>query len=315
LIFAIGTNPIFVHKAQDPGKKLSIDFSRAGGVATIGVNESLDVLTKEIISASFQWGIQNLENKITESTIYSQSLGEPLGGNAPFSMVALLHQAGRLPLTIFQRKANMAISEIMKKSLIWTKQKGRKTKVYTGGVFHELAPGDIPKVFDIEARLDLALPQDMFQQAQISSQLRGDDPTVSKRWLRENLLNISSSEDMDQEILDELAGMHAAKVYFAEQLQDYDRLMKNILGPSQERVMKMFNALPPQEQQMILATLAQSFAPQSTTPPAEPGMEAPPEGMEQMPPEGMPQEGLPPEAGMMGAEGMPPEGMPPEGMM
>jgi hypothetical protein len=66
----------------------------------------------------------------------------------------------------------------------------------------ELDVSEIPDDLLIEAKLDVALPQDMMQQSTIAAQLKG---LASDSWIRENLLNEGQSDEMTKQIWTEQA--------------------------------------------------------------------------------------------------------------
>lgn len=201
---SIGANMQNILKTDDPeSRKLTIDYSVMGGLITIGKDEDLGPMEKHVIDPSLPELQQLAERKGEESTIFGQSLGAPLGGNAPYSMVALLHQAGRLPLAMPQLKSSWAIADAMKKCLLWLKHDKEKGKVRLQGKTWELEPASIPDYFELEAKLDVALPQDKLQMANIIKQLQG---FVSKRWLLENVLNIGQPDAEMKQIWNEQAG-------------------------------------------------------------------------------------------------------------
>jgi hypothetical protein len=201
MVFAIGSNPMFVYQTNTPGKKPAMDFSRPGGVLTIEQGESFQPMVKNIIDASMIQLFETDEKLEAESTIFSQALGEPLGGNAPFSMVALLHQAGRLPLVAPLRMAEWAIADAVKMGIRWIKQDGRKSSASYEDISSEITPKEIPARFELNCKLDLALPQDKAQMVQVATQATGGDhPLASQRWAREELMGIGQSDEMMKEI-------------------------------------------------------------------------------------------------------------------
>lgn len=169
-------------------------------------------------------------------------------------------------------------------ALHWYKQEGSGYQ-YTGAV-GELAPEEIPEYFEIETKLDISLPQDQLQSANIAGMLAsGDDPLMSKTWVRENILGIGQPDDEQGKVWDE----QAATLYFRKFQLD----------------------------QMARIKQLEQIAMQPEQPPMPPGQPGP--GMEPpLPQPGMePQlQGLPPEMAQMG--GQPPmmpgqEQMPMEG--
>lgn len=217
-VFAIGANPMFVEKLNQAGQGVEVDWSRAGGKARVPFGADFYPMgSKGAIDPSILQALEIADAKAGESTIYSQVLGEPLSGNAPFSMVALLNQAGRLPLVTPQRKCSWGIGDALKKGLLIIKSGGRQAKAKFGGEMVTIKPGDIPDGFEIEAKLDVALPQDKLQNAMVADKIsQGDTPLVSQQWTRENILNVGLNDAMQEEIWSE----RAAGAMFAKYLQD-----------------------------------------------------------------------------------------------
>lgn len=287
LAFALGSNPLYVYQSNQPGKELSIDWDTPGGVATIDTGETLSPMLKQVLDPSLMTSYEIAQQLAQESTIYGQTLGEPISGTQTFSTTALLHQAGRLPLLVPQRLASWAIADAIKMALLWLKADGVKG---SAGYRHEVAmlkPSEIPDNFELEANLDIDLPQDMLQQANTFRMLtEGDNPAVSNEWARENILNIGQPKAMQEQIWNEQAGA----VMFMQFIQDQIAVMQ-------------------QQQQAQQQGMGQGM-----------GQGMPPQGV---PPQGMPPEmmqgGMPP-PGMMPPQGLPgslPQGVPPgeEGMI
>jgi hypothetical protein len=189
-------------------------------------------------------------------------------------MVSLLSQSGRLPLITPQRTAGWAIAKACKLALQWQKADGEG--------YGELKASDIPERFKLEAGLEISLPQDQLQLANVAKMLKG---TVSDRWIRENILKIGQSDAMQKEI-------------WTEQ--------------TQEALVMQFI------QQMLAAQQQQQAAPMpGPGGPAGPGLSSPMQPPMPQPPGPMagmqPQlQGLPPEMAQGG--GQPPDGtLPPEG--
>jgi hypothetical protein len=263
---------MFLYKALNPDNEVEMNFDKAGGYAKIQVGEDFSPLQKQIVDPNLWQALDIAGQKLAESTIYKQTLGEPLGKNAPFSMVALLSQSGRLPLVAPQRILGWAIGSAMEIALNWMKADQRQgTAVYQGRL--ELNPDDIPDDFEIEALLDVNLPQDDLQNANVANMLtEGEDPLVSKDWVRQNILKIEQPSEMVDQIWEEKAANLKALQYFTWQLQQIQMRMQQAMTPP----------MPPEGQ----------------APGQPPGGQAapPPGGTEQLPPEPAPGQlrGLPP---------------------
>lgn len=202
-MFSVASNPTLVYRRNNPEKDLFIDYSTPGGIAYIDINESIDPMVKNAVDESILKGLEIAETKLTESTLYKQVVGEPMGANAPFSMVALLHQAGRLPLIPYQRMANVAISEAMSIGLnLLRGAKGVKKVSAMGKEGQtEFDIKKLPQVYQLLGFLDINLPQDERQNVVMATQATfGETPLVSREYARKNWLKIKQP-DMEQEIV------------------------------------------------------------------------------------------------------------------
>ncbi len=299
LLFALGANPLYYERVGLPGSHLDVDYSVPGGRVTLGPGEEYGQVVHQPANPLLLEGMNVAGQKVQESTIFGQTLGAPVGGSsASYSMVALLHQAGRLPLVVPQKTSGFAIAEATKMALDWWRMDG-KDGVERGGVLGELDPADIPEQYEMQCTLDLALPQDKLQNANIANMLTGSG-TVSKQWVRENVLNIGQNAAMEKQIWSEQASL----VMFQEFLKDQIRRM-NMSEQAQAGMAPPPGQMPP-EMAMPPGAAMGAGGPM----PGEMPQGGPPQG-------GMPQEMMGPGApGMPGQPGMmmPPGGGPPEGM-
>ena len=268
-----------------------IDMSVPWGVIHLYPNEQLDTWNRNLIDPGLQQMYAVTQQLSTDSTLYDQVAGAPLGPGATYSETALLNQAGRLPLVGIQRAGGWALGDALRQAFLMMKDSGGK---YGGqGVaYEEIKAEDIPDSLEVEVMLDVALPQDRMQMAQIVGQLRGVMPT---EWLLENIFQVRQPAQLVDDAMAEQAYATLWQIYMQQQAQ-------KAMQPPQ----------PPQPQAGMM-------------PPGMPGQEGmmppqiPPELMGQMqgepPPEmgGMPG-GIPPEmlmggqGGPLGATGTPQEG-------
>lgn len=302
-MFALASNPTFIEKVQDENRDIATDFSVPGGKIKMLVNEDFYPLAKNIIDPSIVQSMDIAQRLIDESTIYGQTLGEPLGANAPFSMVALLNQAGRLPLVTIQRRGSWAIGKAMELAFMMMKDRGGSYKVLSQKSPVDIKSSEIPDHLIIEAKLDIGLPQDKKQNLQMAIQGVAAK-LISKEYARRDL-NIELSDEMTEEIwAEEFSDLEQQKEYQIE------------LAKVQAEIQAQVQALQQQQQ------MGQGMPPQGMPPGGMPPQGMPPEMMGGMPPEAMGGM-MPPE--MMPREGvsegmpltqpiMPPEGMPEEGV-
>lgn len=281
-IFNVGANPMFNEFLNDPTNAPEVDYSQPGYRIRYMANERVEPAQKQAVDPSMMQGWELSRDLGTQSTIYPQTLGEPLGKNAPYSMVALLSQAGRLPLTVVQRKVSWCISDALEIALRWARQSSDKQSAAYEENVVQLDPKIIPETISVQAKLEIELPQDRLQAANAAAVLtQGERPIVSNEWVRTNILNISGSKAMDAAIYNEQARALFHRRFMIQQLAQIKQMEDMAMQPPM-----------PQQGQM------------------PPGM--PPPGMEGMPPPGM--EGMPPTgAGMPGMEGEPMQQPPPFG--
>jgi len=222
-IFRIGASVNFVYKRVASNEEaLSPNFDILGGVIEIKEGEDYVYLQRQAVDPAVQNGLGIAERKSSEATMYKQTLGEPLGSTAPYSMVSLLNQAGRLPLVSMQKSCQSAFGKAMEICLTMAKAGIGGTKVSTGKGPLELKAADIPDGISIESHVEIDLPQDDRQNALVAMQLTsGDAPLSSKRWARENLLHMGQSNLMDKEIASE-------KYINAQIMQYYQQMMAQL---------------------------------------------------------------------------------------
>ena len=204
-MFAIASNPTFNFVANSPDRKLKPDYSMPGGYNKLLMGESYTPMAKNAIDPAIIQAWEWAKGLTTESTIYEQALGQSLGGNAPYSMVALLNQAGRLPLVTMQKRGSFAISQAMEIAFLLLKHQGVGTKIKTQskGVI-ELGTADIPDDLIIDAQLKIDLPQDKNQAIQMAIQATGGEhPILDYETARQIFVDVEQSSEIDKQIMRE----------------------------------------------------------------------------------------------------------------
>ena len=288
--FATGATPVNVYETNNVNKSLVIDYDTPGGVIKIERGESLTPMKRDTIDQSMKELYQITQQKAEESTIYSQTLGEPMGGNAPYSMVALLSQSGRLPLIPYQRMASNVITDAMTLGIeILRSQNYKKFKVGQTGVGINIDLSQIPEDVELVATLGIEMPQDEFSQARIAMELvKAELMSIEKA--REKYLNVGQSSAETRQIY---------KEKYVKMLSELEFQRK-----AQEMQMK-------QQQELQNQMMQQQQGGGGMVPPgAGQGMpQMPPDGMMQPPPGGGGQPGDMME-GMSGIPGEMPMQMP-----
>ena len=324
LLFAIGSNPIWLYKKSSADKHLDADYSVPGGVWEIENNEELTQLMLKSFPPELLQGLEIASQKISESTIYPQALGEALGKNAAASMVLLLQQAGRIPLVLPQKRLSWAFGRAMEIAFAWWKHEKPKFKGTYAGKMLKLKPADIPDDLEVEATLEISMPVDRLQDARTGDMLV-DKGLVSREWLRNTVLHIGQSRKMDNKIIQEQVIQLRGKAYIEREMQKLEIAAEG--GQMAVEIAKLLEGVPPEAREQLMMMIQQMVMPPQEQQGGEmvpgeegmipEGMEGPPPGMEEVAPgmsmeEGIPP-GMPPE-GMQGAPpGMPPQGEPPVG--
>jgi len=204
LVFALGANPAFVFKSGNPNADFKVDFSVPGGVIKLLKDEEFSQLSKQVLDPAILQLLDVAGQKGEESTIFKQTLGEPLGANAPFSMVSLLSQSGRLPLIPYQRLISFALADIMKISLDMLRGTSGKMQATGEKGVVEFYAKEIPESFEFDCNLDIAMPTDERQNVVMATQATfGENPLVSMNFAREKWLGIDQPDEMAEEIMAE----------------------------------------------------------------------------------------------------------------
>lgn len=284
-LFALGTAPVLKHTLGPNGNidSINFDYTRPVNVVHVPDGDDLVEMDNKIVRPEVMQGFELAERKIAEATIYKQALGEPLGGSAPFSSVALLSQAGRLPLVVAQKKSEWAIADMLLMAFEWMRHdKGQYKSKYMKKQA-DIKSSDIPEDLQIEVSLDVDLPQDKLSQSQIAMNLV-ERRLASMEWARREFLQIDQSDVMDEQIWSEQAAQALAQAQIQTMVQQ---------------------AMMQVQQQQAMAQQAQHMAMQG--PPRQQGAPPPGSGMMQ---------GIPPVMAQNGGQGpMQPPGMPPEEAM
>lgn len=292
--FSTGATPLTVYKTGTPDKELQIDYSQPGGLIVIDNNESLEPLKREVIDRSMAELYQIAGEKVNESTIYGQTLGEPLGGNAPFSMVAMLSQSGRLPLVPYQRMLSAVITNAMGIGFDRLRQSGNQLSISKNDSAIDLNLKDIPENLELIATLDIEMPQDNMSDSRMAIELTKNN-LISKERARGRHLQIEQSDEEDKQIMKEMIREIMLQNYVQQavtQMQQQQPQMPQQVAPMMDPAIMQQMQQPPQQPPQGIDPLAQQAAT---------------EGMPMTEP--LPPGGQPPEGGMPDLEGMIPGGM------
>jgi hypothetical protein len=232
LMFAIGSSGTFVFQTNDEGREVKPTYDVPGGYIKILSGESFTPLSKGIFDPALYQGVEIADHKAEESTLYRTALGQSVGANAPYSMVALLAQAGRLPLTSCQRMGSWGIAKALEIAYSLMKDAKMTAKIVGKDNLLNIKPADIPENMVIECTLDVQVPTDERQNAQIALELtNGDHQLTSRRYARETFLKIGQSKKMDDEIYQEKAEEVMAQVKFQQIIAKAQQAMEQQTQP------------------------------------------------------------------------------------
>lgn len=192
---AMGSKPKYIHKAPggQPGKQ--IDFNYDDDVVELEAEEQFGPMAMNLLDPSLSQAYQLAQQRTEQATIYSQALGAPANKDTTFSEMSLLSQSGRLPLIGTQKCGSWGIGAIGEK-MLWLIREMPEYRKATN-----IKAEDIPENIQIEANLDVKLPQDKLQLANIARMLtQGDNPLVSNEWTLENILGVEQPDIMQKQI-------------------------------------------------------------------------------------------------------------------
>jgi hypothetical protein len=81
------------------------------------------------------------------------------------------------------------------------RKEGQRGQVSASGIYAILDPREIPEFFEVDAKLDIAMPQDLLNNVNAAVMgTAGDNPLFDINWARENLLQIGQPEAMQKAI-------------------------------------------------------------------------------------------------------------------
>ena len=195
------TPGIDTHPDSQPKAKFDAELPHID----VPAGSQLDEMNLRIIPDELLTVRSLAEQKMTEGTIYSQTLGASLSGNPSYSLVAMLNQTGRQALIPYVKSCGFAMAEAGKKALLWQKHVAKNTagrgkyKVKYQKDSVELRAADIPDEFDIDGHLEMQLPQDRLGAAAIIAQLAQiPNLPISLEWMVEELMGIENVAEQRQ---------------------------------------------------------------------------------------------------------------------
>lgn len=252
LIFETGFSPLFAYQMNQDGKDLDLDFSGPFTVVKLSPGEGFTSLGKNIVDPSIEVGMSIANNLVEDSTIYRTARGQSIGANAAYSTHALLTQSGRLPLVTPQKRIEWLLSTSMEKCIERIAGDLGKRKVKSL-IEEELDNIVIPEDTVVEATLEVRMPQDNLQAANIATAMK-QAGLVSDEWIQSKLLQIEQPEEMRKEIAKELMvtflrDQQIQKLLQAEQMKQQQMQMQmQAQVQGQQQMMQQQMQAPPQQQ-------------------------------------------------------------------
>lgn len=218
LIHALGANPLMVQEVEEPAnaQSLKIDRTIPAGVLVVKQGEAPKPLMERVVDPNQFQGLDMAARLIEQSTVPRQTLGEVPKGTFTFSAISLLSQSGRLPLVSPKESGGQMIGSLLTIALTWFKKDGGKTKLYSNqSGYVELTPADVPERVVFKVILEPDLPQDKLQLTQVADAII-TKRIGSRRWVRENIMQMGQSLEMDKEIWKERRRDYEVDKLFAQ---------------------------------------------------------------------------------------------------
>ncbi len=208
-----GTGPSFIWQSNDPQKTLEVDYSGRVRYIKVQSGDQIQPANNRIVDGEFFQAFNITRELDQQSTIFGQALGQPMSGNASFSMVAMLSQSGRNPLAGINEAVNRAMTDASRIALELLAMKKIKHPLYEGVTLPD-------RVRKLSVRLELALPQDAAKNAQLAMMASGgDDPLISKEYALEKFLQVNDPSQMRRDILKEKTFMALAMAKMQQYVQ------------------------------------------------------------------------------------------------
>ena len=220
-------NAEFIHTKKTPTDRLEvIQHDVIGNV--VSLMGTLQPMGKDLIPADAMvlWNL--VDQTVEASTMYAQAFGEKLQGNNPYALNAMLQQSGRLPIIPLKKALETADIKLMELSFRWMKKMNISWEEFG------IQSSQIPDFLEFKCVVEPDLPQDKLQSAQVGGMISsGDEPLMSQRWTRDNVLNEGQSDIMQSEIWTEKASKMAFVMGMEPMMQQLMAKMMESLYPAQ----------------------------------------------------------------------------------
>ena len=201
-LFNVAANPSFKLTGVDPDEVVPVDWATIGGVIRLQDGQDFKPMERDVFNKDMMQGYSIAEQMVSESGIYKQTLGQPMAAGTAFSSLSLLSQAGRLPLSAPQRAGSWTFGSIFENILGRVRDGKSKRTVKGQSELLQIDPKIIPVNVSVTAIIDVDMPQDKLQNANVASMVV-DRQLASKAWARENLLGINSTAEMEKNVFKE----------------------------------------------------------------------------------------------------------------
>jgi hypothetical protein len=201
-VFEFGgtTKQIFTPAVDTPDARPEADFDADLPIVVKPPGSEMKEMEFQAIPPELQQAISIAAQEMESATIYSTSMGQGMGGQAAYSMIALLNMVGRQALTSVVQKCNWAIADAGKIALKWMKYNKKKAKGKYAGDTVVLEPKEIPDDFELECMLELDLAQDKLQMSQMALNLN-QAGLNDRAWIREEIQGIQDSDAVEERII------------------------------------------------------------------------------------------------------------------
>lgn len=202
LIHALATNPQLIYEnPSGDDTPLRISREMPGGITRLPPGAKLQPFNEKVLDPSLLTGLGLTQSYAEESTISKQALGAPPKDALAFSAISLLVQAGRLPLMGVKQVVGGIVASVMNNALRWYKEDAEGVTFYSASTGDpiDITPEDIPDRAVVTVSLDPDLPQDKLQMANVAASML-QAGIADKAWVREHILGIGQSDEMDERI-------------------------------------------------------------------------------------------------------------------
>lgn len=196
------------------------------GVWIAPPNSRLETLSKDVVSKDIMTTMSLLDGMTDEMTMYDQAAGG--GGGDNFSLLSLMNNMTRLPLSGTQDAMSQILARLGEKTFKWMKADDKPTIRNQYGKTIDLDLARLPDVIEFEVAVEVDLPQDDLQMANAGKTMK--DLGASEEHVLSKYAKIENPEKMKKQVWKEKAREMLAEKAIGDTLQIVEQTLARLQG-------------------------------------------------------------------------------------